>query len=326
MSTLDPKPLLLDLYSITTTPEDVIEGIHDIVKDVDMIHSDKGDLADGDSAIREFQIDTTNTTIDQYDSEHDMGDINQDNFLTEEHKVELAKTLEFNHNFLFLNSTYLNTLYSPTTIEDVLLFSVDHITQFRTSSKFTAAIFLDTPNLPITTTPTPLGFFFPHVKPKLRYRLEVLKSTLQTLTGSNIVFHLSMQRNKLKFPTNTVGLAKILSKSLSNPKYQGQFHRLFDLVARKLDTIIATTNSIGQSRRLIAYRIQLAGRLWTKGLAQYDSIHSGPLSAHSLKQVVDYHHFSAITRYGLTGFKIWLRYHPRSSYSKLYRGSIHPIK
>jgi small subunit ribosomal protein S3 len=159
-------------------------------------------------------------------------------------------------------------------------------------------------------------------KVKIKQILD-LKPLLELITNSNIKIFIRLCRRKYKIPYTNAShlgqyLTNILTESARNPKrFTYLFYRLFRVMKEQMKL-----KKKNQIRRIKGFRIKYAGKLWSKGRAKSKFINYGPVSLHNLKEIIDYSSTKVITKYGVTGFKVWLNYSPRRNYTKRFHRNI----
>jgi len=151
-----------------------------------------------------------------------------------------------------------------------------------------------------------------------------LKPLLELMTNSNIKIFIRLCRRKYKIPyANASHLAQyltsIFSKSARNPKrFTYLYYRLFRVMKEQMKL-----KKKNQIRRIRGFRIKYAGKLWSRGRAKSKFINYGRVPLHNLNEIIDYSFTKVISKYGVTGFKVWLNYSPRRNYTKrLHRNII----
>lgn len=141
--------------------------------------------------------------------------------------------------------------------------------------------------------------------------LTNMKSNLQLMVPSHIHTMIKTSRKIYKMPYNIHYLAQNVATTLGTSKYKRKFVSLFTDLSQKLSQIMGHLNEKKhRARKIRGFRMQYAGKLWSKGRAKKKVVNHGTISLQNISQLIHYEFIHQTTKYGVTGFKLWLNYSP----------------
>ena len=160
-------------------------------------------------------------------------------------------------------------------------------------------------------------------KKKFHQKFFKIKSNLELITNSNIKILIRPARKKHNIAYNPSYLAKHLANTLKNPQNKRKFVFLYYQLYRNLKSItLQLKERQNKTKKIKGFRIKYAGKLWSKGRSKKRLVYHGPVSLQNINEMLDYHFIKVITKYGVTGFKIWFNYYPRANHVNIGKKSI----
>ena len=154
-------------------------------------------------------------------------------------------------------------------------------------------------------------------KKKFHQKFFKIKSNLELITNSNIKILIRPARKKHNIAYNPSYLAKHLANTLKNPQNKRKFVFLYYQLYRNLKSItLQLKERQNKTKKIKGFRIKYAGKLWSKGRSKKRLVYHGPVSLQNINEMLIIILLKLITKYGVTGFKIWLNYYPRANHVK----------
>lgn len=145
----------------------------------------------------------------------------------------------------------------------------------------------------------------------LNFVWSKMKSILQLMIPSHIRMILKPSRKKYDIPYNIHYLTHNVTTTLGTSKYKRKFPFLFRDLSDKFSYVMAVLKERKhRARKIRGFRMQYAGKLWSKGRAKKQVLGHGTISLQNISQWIHYEFVHQTTKYGVTGFKLWLNYYP----------------